>query len=198
MAWHPQFGCIEAGASQVQMAQNIPTVEEIVNRASGALFKRKLLTNIHRAVVVEAIVAAALEPEWQWCSADYASCDFRRDGVRLEVKQSASLQSWNATSLKPSKCSFDIAERSGEWEDGITWKPGTARNADVYLLCHHPLVSAETDHRNAAQWRFYVVPETRLPKQKTISLSGVERLVAPITWSSLRESLEGLARTRTA
>ncbi len=180
------------------MAQIVPTVEEIVNRASGELFKRKLLTNIHRAVIVEAIVAAALEPEWQWCSADYASCDFRRDGVRLEVKQSASLQSWNAATLRPSKCSFDIAERSGQWEDGITWKPGNGRNADVYLLCHHPLVSAEADHRNSAQWRFFVVPETRLPKQKTISLSAVERLAAPVGWSSLKEALEGLARMPTA
>ncbi len=73
-----------------------PTVESIVERASAELFKRRLLTNIHRAVIVEAIVAAALEPDWQWRSGDYASYDFRRGETRLEVKQSASLQSWNA------------------------------------------------------------------------------------------------------
>jgi hypothetical protein len=169
-----------------------PTVEEIVERASAELFKRKLLTNIHRAVIVEAIVAAALEPEWQWCSADYASCDFRRGDVRLEVKQSASLQSWNASTLKPSKCAFDIAERTGEWEDGVTWKPGHGRNADVYLLCHHPLVSTEADHREANQWRFFVVSERALPRQKTIALGAVEQLTKPVGWQDLKPAVEAV------
>lgn len=171
---------------------NIPTVEEIVDRASAELFRRKILTNIHRAVVVEAIVAAALEPEWRWCSADYASCDFRKGSIRLEIKQSASLQSWNAASLKPSKCSFDIAERAGEWEDGVTWKPAQGRNAEIYLLCHHPLVSSEADHRDAAQWRFFAVPEPLLPRQKTISLNAVERLAKPVGWYALKQAVEAI------
>ena len=104
----------------------------------------------------------------------------------------ASLQSWNAHSFKPSKCSFDIAERTGAWEEGATWKPGVARNADIYLLCHHPIVSTEADHRDASQWRFFVVPEAVLPKQKRISLSAVERLVGPITWGELKSSLEAV------
>jgi Rad3-related DNA helicase len=173
---------------------DVPAVEEIVRRASAELFDKKLLTNIHRAVVVEAIVATALEPEWQWCSMDYASCDFRRGGVRLEVKQSASLQSWNAATLKPSKCSFDIAERTGELKDGITWKPGQRRNADIYVLCHHPVVSRKADHRDASQWRFFVVPEASLPKQRTISLGVVERLAAPVGWRDLRRAVAAVRR----
>jgi len=167
-----------------------PSVEQIVNRASTELFSRKLLTNIHRAVVVEAIVAAALEPEWEWCSADYASCDFRRGSARLEVKQSASLQSWNAKTLKPSRCAFDSAERTGEWEDGIKWKPGQGRNADIYLFCHHPIVAIDADHRRAEQWRFFVIKESALPKQKTIALSAVEQLASPVGWGELKLAAE--------
>lgn len=169
-----------------------PSVEQIVDRASAELFRRKLLTNIHRAVIVEAIVAAALEPEWQWCSADYASYDFRRGDVRLEVKQSASLQSWNASTLRPSKCSFDIAERTGEWEDGVTWKAGPGRNADVYLLCHHPLVSTEADHRKPEQWRFFVISEGILPKQKTIALGAVEQITRPVGWEDLKRTVDAV------
>lgn len=152
----------------------MPTPDAIAARAAAALFSRRLLTNIHRAVVVEAIVASALEPDWAWCSGDYASCDFRHSsGTRLEVKQSASLQTWNAERLIPSKCQFDIAERTGEWV-GPQWKPGRGRNADLYLLCHHPVVSSDADHRDPAQWRFFLLLASSLPPQKTIQLGAVE------------------------
>lgn len=170
-----------------------PTIAQITGKAAAALFEKKLLTNIYRAVVAEAIVAAALEPDWEWCSADYASCDFRQENVRLEVKQSASLQSWNANSLKPSRCSFDIAERTGEWIGGATWEPGAGRNADVYVFCHHPVVSVEADHRDAKQWRFLIVPEAALPKQKTIALGVVERLAEPVGWEDLKARVDAVA-----
>jgi hypothetical protein len=179
--------------SESQVA--LPSVEDVVAKATAQLFSEKLLTNIHRAVVVEAIVAMALEPDWEWCSGDYASYDFRRGTVRLEIKQSASLQSWNAQSFKPSKCSFDIAERTGAWGDDLVWKPGVGRNADIYLLCHHPIVSVEADHRDAMQWRFFIVPEVSLPKQKRISLTAVERLTDAVGWLDLSSSVEAVARS---
>jgi hypothetical protein len=113
------------------MQDMIPTANEIVARAAAEMFGKPFLTNVHRAAVVEAIVAAALEPDWTWCSDDYASCDFRHkvSGARLEVKQSASLQSWNAKDRKQSRCSFDVRERTGEWIDGVKWVERRGRNA---------------------------------------------------------------------
>jgi len=169
-----------------------PTPDEIAARAAHVLFSKKLLTNVHRAVVVEAIVSAALGDDWTWCSEDYASCDFRhKDGTRLEVKQSASLQSWNAETLMPSVCQFDIAERSGEWK-GSVWTEGKSRNADIYLLCHHPFISADADHRDALQWRFFAISERELPKQGTIRLSVLERTHAPASYDMLRDTVEKL------
>ena len=50
--------------------------------------------NVHRALIVEAIVSAAL-PDWLWAPTDYAAFDFQHaDGTRLEVKQSVARQSW--------------------------------------------------------------------------------------------------------
>lgn len=174
-----------------------PTKDQIIARATSALFGRPLLTNVHRAVVVEAIIATALEPAWTWCSGDYASCDFRNStGVRLEVKQSASLQSWNVATLKASQCSFDIAARSGEWEDGIRWVARQGRNADIYLFCHHPLVSEQADHRDPAQWRFFAVREESLPNTKRITLASVERLAPSVGYFDLAETVSGLARPK--
>lgn len=173
-----------------ELPPSLITREQVVARAAEAAFGRPLVTNILRAMLVEAMVAAALEPDWAWCSADYASWDFQhRSGVRLEVKQSAAWQSWSTETSKPSKCSFDIASRTGRWIDGATWVPEPGRNADIYLLAHHPITGSEADHRDPRQWRFYLVPAARLPTSKTISLSGVQALSTGSTYSDLAQSV---------
>lgn len=92
-----------------------PTPKDIAARAAKALFWKKHLTNVHRAVVVEAIVSSALGDDWEWCSGDYSSCDLKHnDGTRLEIKQSASLQSWNAAEAVDLHPIYDVADLSSE------------------------------------------------------------------------------------
>jgi hypothetical protein len=139
-------------------------------------------------MLAEVIVAEALEPDWTWCAADYASCDFRHHGgARLEVKQSAALQTWNADSRRISKASFDIAARTGEYVDGAAWVDGVGRNADIYVFAYHPVADSTADHREPGQWQFYVVLEKALPAQKTLALSGVAALADPVSHSGLCE-----------
>lgn len=160
--------------------------DRVVARATNAAFGRPLVTNVHRSMLVEAMIAEVLEPEWTWCAADYASYDFRHlDGTRLEVKQSAALQTWNADTGRPSKSSFDIAPRTGEYVDGIAWKDGVARNADIYVFAHHPLTDETADHREPDQWLFFVVPEGALPTQRSIVLSGIANMAEPVRLSDL-------------
>ena len=98
----------------------IVSADEIVAHAAKAAFGHARVTNVFRAILVEAIIDKALPVEWSWCSSDYASCDFRHeDGTRLEVKQSAALQSWQTA--KPSAPIFDIAPRTGYWLNGVEW-----------------------------------------------------------------------------
>ena len=131
------------------MAQS-PSISAIKMKVADAAFGRPLITNVLRGHVVEAIVACALEPDWTWCSQDYASWDFEHPGgLRLEVKQSAARQSW-ATSDKPSACSFDIAERKGRWE-GAVWIDEPGRAAHIYIFAHHPIAESEADHRDPEQ-----------------------------------------------
>lgn len=163
------------------------TPEDIERRVAEAVFGRKLITNVFRGHVAEAIVAAALEPDWSWCSADYASCDFERaDGVRLEVKQSAILQSWSSEPPKKVTTNFDVAERKGYW-DGLTWVPEPGRRAHVYVLAHHTVTDETADHRDPAQWTFYVVRSAHLPPVKTISLGALRRISAPCGFTELSQ-----------
>lgn len=58
----------------------------MIAKVCDAAFGKPLVTNVLRGQIVEAMVAIVLEPDWQWCGADYAPCDFERpDGWRLEV-----------------------------------------------------------------------------------------------------------------
>jgi len=156
-------------------------VNDIVAHACNQAFGKVRVVNVLRSILVEAIVDRALPDGWTWCSSDYAAYDFRHDdGTRLEVKQSAALQSWKAA--KPSAPIFDVAPRTGYWKDGIVWAPEFGRHTDIYLFAHHPVVDDTVDHRNPYQWDFYLLPAVHIPdpKRKTITLSSIRFLKASL------------------
>lgn len=161
---------------------------------SDAAFGKPLITNVQRGTVAEAIIAFALEPEWTWCSADYASWDFERaDGLRLEVKQSARKQSWNTGPDVRGRPSFDISPRQGRWEGDI-WFDEPGRSANIYIFAYHGVADEHADHRDPGQWEFYVVPTSILPPdQQRIALGSVRRLTSPCTYPSLRDCVNDLA-----
>ena len=160
---------------------------EVVARVVDASFGKPLVTNVLRTQLVEAMIALVLEPEWHWCGADYAPCDFERtDGLRLEVKQSAARQSWNTD--KPSKAIFDVAARTGRNEaDG--WVEEHGRAAQIYVFGHHPIFDDSADHRDPAQWLFYVVRTTALPDVKQIALGTIKTLALPVQFCALNEAV---------
>lgn len=148
--------------------------------------------NVLRGHIVEAIVATALTPEWAWCAGDYAAWDFEKaNGLRLEVKQSASRQSW-ASPNQPSACSFDIAHRAGR-SDGSNWIAAPARHADIYIFAHHPICDDSADHRDPAQWDFYVVPTHALPMTKRLTLGRARGLSPTWRYSDLATAVNSLA-----
>lgn len=168
-------------------------MQAIIANATRAAFGRPLVNNVLRAILVEAIVDASLDQGWEWCSSDWALCDFKHsDGTRLEVKQSAARQSWHSETDKPSSAMFDIAPRKMAW-DGKQWVPSSGRNAEIYVFAHHPIVDATADHRNPAQWVFYVVLASTLPSTARISLVGVQARALAIEVESLAAAVD-LAR----
>jgi hypothetical protein len=169
--------------------------EEVVAKVVHATFGKPLVTNVLRAQLVEAMIAMVLEPAWQWCSADYAPCDFERpDGLRLEVKQSAAMQSWSTD--RPSKAIFDVAARTGR-NEAHGWVQEIGRAAHIYVFAHHPIFDASADHRDPTQWQFYVVPTSMLPAVKQISISTIKAMADPLPLGKLAEGVEVYLRTRT-
>lgn len=166
---------------------------EVVAKVVEAAFGRPLVTNVLRAQLVEAMIALVLEPTWIWCAANYAPCDFERaDGLRLEVKQSAARQSWSTD--KPSKAIFDVAVRTGRYEPH-GWVGEYGRAAHLYVFAHHPTFDDTADHRDPAQWLFYVVPTAALPDVKQIALGTIKTFAEAVPISMLAKTVATVAST---
>ena len=168
-------------------------VEEVVARVSDAAFGRPLVTNVLRGQLVEAMIALAIEPGWNWCSADYSSWDFERaDGMRLEVKQSSYLQTWAAPSHGIVRPGFDVAARKGRWE-GAIWVEDAGRAAHLYVLAYHDVRDSSADHRDPEQWEFYVISSAALPSTKRLSLRTAATLSRPVRIAGLSERVTAVA-----
>ena len=167
-----------------------PLVERLVHRWFG----QPIVRNDLRGELVEEMVAMALEPDWEGCGSDWAACDLVRpaDGLRIQVKQSAALQSWTKPEgPKPRPC-FSIASKTGRYE-GAVWTPGAGRNAEIFIFAWHDRTDEEADHRDAGQWQFFVVAERDLPDQKSISLSTLRRLAELVSFDELADRVRTVA-----
>jgi hypothetical protein len=154
--------------------RSTPTPDDIRARASDAAFGRPLIVNNLRALVVEMIVASALEPSWAWRAGNWAGWYFEHeDEARLEVKQSAARQTWEASAKGRTAPRFDIKPRTGHYK-GAEWNTsgGKVRQAHLYVLAYHGIEDDTADHRDSLQWSFYVVPAERLPASASIALSS--------------------------
>ncbi len=135
-----------------------------------------IVGNTERGKLAEFIVAMALgiteSISVAWNKYDLLS----KEGIRIEVKNSAYLQSWDQQSL--SKIRFSIKPTYG-W-DSVTNEYDTEkkRQSDVYVFCvlkHKD--QATINPLDLSQWEFYVLSTATLnkavPGQKTISLKSL-------------------------
>lgn len=145
--------------------------------------------------LVEAMLAQVLESEWKWCSADWASHDFENaEGVKLEMKQSAALQSWHEDGFPPNRGRFDIAKRKVRWK-GAERIEEVGRYAEMYIFAWHPEIDPElANHREPGQWRFYLVREADLPDQQSIALSRIQAIAQAIDLSAVPAQISTLCR----
>ena len=153
----------------------------------GDMFDVPVMQNNLRGLWVEAMVAELLGPEWKHTGADWAAWDFERaDGLRLEVKQSARMQSWGVSSSTPS---FRIKAARGHYPENAPYLPNNSgdRLAHVYVFAWHD----GDDQREAEEWDFFVIGTDRLPKgQKEISLGAIRRVVDPVSCWDLSAMVE--------
>jgi hypothetical protein len=161
--------------------------EIIFDQIRCELFDKPVMSNLIRPHYVERMILFFLGRGWGHVGADWAGWDLQnRNRVRIEIKQSASRQTWagrrkaNGERLGPTKPIFDIREHASYFADGgRRHVKSQGRPADLYVFAWHGKYKPkkEVDHREPEQWTFYVLPASRLPiGQKSISLTKLKRL----------------------
>lgn len=161
-----------------------------------------VLDNTERGIVAEFLVANALgltnEPRVEWGSYDLKT----REGLKIEVKSSAYLQSWQQK--KYSTVKFGIARTKEAWDPatGESHSHDPAKRiADIYVFClleHRDKTTV--DPLDTRQWEFYVVPTSRInqekPLGKTIGLKALQGLTGrPSQYSDLLVTITRVAES---
>ncbi len=173
--------------------------DRVVERLIEENLNQPLINNTWRGAYVEYLVWLALSTsDAQWgvtSNWDPWDIEHKRSGARVEVKQSAARQTW--TEHAPPKRSpsrgFDTGPRTRYWPHGgdqwIDLDP-PQRLADVYVFAWHAERESKlADHRNPDQWVFIVVPECKLPPQKSISLNPLKQLSEPVSYDRLANAV---------
>ena len=154
-----------------------------------------LINNTMRGVLAEFIVAQALGIAQDKAREEWAPYDLETpDGLTIEVKSSAYIQSWGQKNL--SAISFGCKPTKA-WsnETGSFEKGQPRRQAKVYvfaLLAHKDQFTL--DPLNLDQWLFYVLPTAELNargKQGTIGLGTLKKLnCSPVTFNELADRIK--------
>ncbi len=141
-----------------------------------------LVTNTMRGTLAEYLVALAVGAadgvREEWAPYDVET----EDGIKIEVKSSAYLQSW--PQKKESAPRFGIPRRQVDVAIAEEHANEQKRRSDVYVFCllRHRENKATLDPLDMAQWTFYVLPtatlDDRLGDQKEIGLNTLEELRA--------------------
>ena len=159
-----------------------------------------LVGNSLRGLIAEYLVARAVGSE-QRVRVEWDAYDVLAPGeLRIEVKTSGYLQSWQQKQL--SAISFDIAPKRSWSADTNTYSAEPARAAHVYVFAvHHHEDKATVDPLDVTQWTFHVVPtrllNARCAQQRTLSLAALQRLGAiAVDFGDLAREIAKVARAR--
>ena len=136
----------------------------------------ELIGNTLRGVLAEFIVASSIDmvhkPREEWDAFDLET----NNGLKIEVKSSAYLQSWKQE--KYSNIKFGIQPTIVDNAKNKEKNQVKKRQADLYVFCvlHHK-DKKTVDPLNLSQWTFYLLNTNELndkkPRQKSITLSSL-------------------------
>lgn len=155
-----------------------------------------LVSNITRGVLAEFIVATALGIGADAVRDEWTPYDLEtEDGIKVEVKSAAFIQSWHQNSL--SSISFRTPSTRMWDPDTNSLSSERTRASDVYvfaLLAHKE--KATIDPMDLDQWRFYVVPtvtiDHRTRSQHSITFNSLEKLSGgAVAFGHLKRAIRG-------
>jgi hypothetical protein len=153
-----------------------------------------LISNATRGRLAEFIVATAVGvdlniPRDEWAAFDLIS----PDGIKIEIKSAAYLQSWFQKKL--SLISFSI-KPALYWDGATNVQSKTkARHADVYVMCLLETKDQEKiDPLDLEQWKFYVLSVDAVNNYKrsqmSITLNSLEKLTSPVCYDELDQEIK--------
>lgn len=148
-----------------------PSSDDVKSRFFREAFSRPLLDNTLRGLWCEFMLCEALGPACRAVGLAWHPWDLQigpdtadvPDRVRIQVKNSAVLQTWNEQEGKPSSPLFNLT-----WRRRPSYFERTHREVpcesegflcDLFILCLHPVADWQAaDHRDPLQWVFYLLP----------------------------------------
>lgn len=153
-----------------------------------------ILDNTTRGKFAEFIVGTAVKMDPKELSGGWDAFDIKTaGGIKIEVKSSAYIQSWNQK--KYSAISFSI-KKTKYWDaaDGVSDNKAK-RHADLYVFCLLKTKSQETiDPLKLEQWEFYILPTYKLDNhtrsQISITLDSLQKLTEAVSYKKLRAGIE--------
>jgi hypothetical protein len=157
-----------------------------------------LLNNLTRGHLTEFIVAKALDAA-KGVRNEWAAFDLETpDGIKVEVKSAAYLQSWHQDDY--SIIQFSVRKtKELDWVNG-GYRGIPKRHADVYVfgLLAHKKENVTKDKETVNpldlnQWEFYVLPtkilNDRKRSQDSITLKSLQDLTQAVTFAKLADSV---------
>jgi hypothetical protein len=148
-----------------------------------------ILSNATRGRFAEFIVATATNIDISTVRGEWSAFDLQtKEGIKLEIKSAAYLQSWFQKAL--SKISFST-RAALHWDSATNEQSQSpSRHADVYVFCllHHKLKQT-VDPLNLNQWEFYVLATKQLNEYKrsqySITLKSLQLMANPVGYKDL-------------
>ena len=140
-----------------------------------------LVSNALRGAFGEYLVALAVgaadKVQEEWAPYDVRS----PDGIRIEVKTSGYIQTWEQQALSTPR--FSIGKSYAWSNETGTFSPAPQRSAEVYVFClHHHKDQGTINPLDMSQWTFYILPTATLDRmagdQATIGIHSLERIGA--------------------
>lgn len=152
-----------------------------------------ILSNATRGRFAEFIVATATNIDIKQVREEWGAFDLETaDGIKIEVKSAAYLQSWFQKKL--SDISFST-KPSLQW-DSLTNKQGAEkmRSANVYVFCLLKHTDKATvNPLNMEQWEFYVLATKELDDYKrsqfSITLKSLQTLTKSVNYQELNNEV---------
>jgi len=155
-----------------------------------------LVGNTERGKLAEFIISQAMNCA-DGISETWGAYDIHSpEGIKIEVKTSAYLQTWQQVKL--SDINFGI-QKTTTWDpETNTYSTESARQADIYVFCVQNCKNQnELNPLDVAQWDFYPVTtkilNEELGNQKTVGLSKLIKIGAKkCSYNELRNTILSL------